>query len=392
MKTAIFILFSFAFINLHAQTPKIVLQENFEYGIVKIHQSPDANHFLVEEGSVTKRFSLWDQVSKIMLGSIVLETGNGQGSGHINFFNNGEILMANNHEIIKVNLITKDSSIFIKLLEYPEYHLKFEHLHWNKDQYIIPTKIYGEKDELISDNTNNGRLLVYDTKRKKTILERKIDYEITEISFNKKNKTIALGTNQGDCILLDSTFKETVKVNLTKNPILFLDLSIENLIIANANLSEDHSFNSGLGEITVYNLLTKKHETIELKEQKPQAKEKYINNMYNKTNAVNTILINPSENEMIVNYAYTLIDIINLSNFKTKSLSIPKYESTACINFNKDSSQIVIAHGHLNIMGMNNSLSFYDPVNQKETFTFKDFIKSSGSSDLIKSLKVKVSF
>lgn len=357
-----------------AQTPKIVLQQNFENGINRIHQSPDGKHFLVEEGTVTKRFSIWDQAGKIMLGSLELNPGNAQGAGHINFLKEGEMLLATNHAILKANLITGDTTTFIKVFNYPEFHLKFESIPWDRNKIIFPSKIYGEKDENISDITNNGRLLVYDIPSQKIIFEKNVDYEITEIAFNPKKRMIALGTNQGECLLMDSAYRIVERVKLTENPLLFLDISFEDLIIANANVSEDHRFSRGMGELVLFKPRTGEKNIHRLEKQKPSKKvDKFIRDMYGEDNMVNTILADPGEKAIYINYGHNSIERIDPFNLKAKKLKLPDYESVSYINFNKDSSQLLIAHGNLNMMMMSNNLSIYDLANDKEAFAFKNF-------------------
>ncbi|MCF8233293.1 MAG: caspase family protein [Bacteroidales bacterium] len=357
-----------------AQTPKIVLQQNFENGINRIHQSPDGKHFLVEEGTVTKRFSIWDQAGKIMLGSLELNPGNAQGAGHINFLNEGEMLLATNHAILKANLITGDTTTFIKVFNYPEFHLKFESIPWERNKIIFPSKIYGEKDENISDITNNGRLVVYDIPSQKIIFEKNVDYEITEIAFKPDKRMIALGTNQGECLLMDSAYQIIKKVKLTENPLLFLDISLEDMIIANANASEDHHFSRGLGELVFYKPGKGEKNIHRFEKQKPSKKvDKFIRDMYGEDNLVNTILVNPGEKAIYVNFGHNSIERINPFNLKAKKLKLPDYESVSYMNFNKDSSQLLIAHGNLNMMMMSNNLSIYDLANEKEAFAFKNF-------------------
>ncbi|MCX6282249.1 MAG: caspase family protein [Bacteroidetes bacterium] len=349
------------------QYPSVVLQRPFEY-INNIYENT-ARYFIVEEGPVKRNYSIWEQDSKIMLGSLVYFPGNGQGSGVVRMMGDGRILISGNHNILKADLINHDTSTFINIIQYPEYHLAYNFLPWDSTKLIMATKIY-PKPGRVYDVTDQGRLLIYDTVQRKVILTQSVNFEITLFSFIFGKKQVWAGTNHGEAILYDSALNMKTRISLFHGPLRYLYQVSDSLLIANENDDPiDHSYTRGKGALLFYNLGEKKKRVVSFSEQVSPLNDK----SFGADNAINSILVDKTNKNVIVNYGYSMIEKVSYTTFNRAILKTPDFQKIAKIIFNGDSSQLIICGGKFSLMPNINKICYYDLRKNRVLYSLKNF-------------------
>ncbi|NNK82195.1 MAG: caspase family protein, partial [Flavobacteriaceae bacterium] len=377
--------------NTFGQNPKPVLQKSFERGIDDIKISPDKKHFITLEGDVQSiggfDIKLWDYDSKLIITQHHFEGANGQGSGIIQLLNDGQIIYSSNHFIKKYNLLTSKEEVIFQV-EWPEFIQNYKQ--YNNSSFVVSTKIYSGNEDMIYDITNKSILYIIEDGLVKTKKEN--EFETSALDFNFDNKNVIIGTNKGEAFIYDINLN-ILKSKLSffkKKPIGFIHLTKEGLLIACPALPFEKKgyttqFSEGLFKILNINNPSFS-KTIALPKQKAPKKEndEFSIIEFHPSNIIKDIIIKDNST-LVISYGYNKIDFLEINNFKLieKGPTNVSYD-IGKIYLNPNSNEIIYSYGNVQMISNANKLAVYNTKIKKNTFEFKQKIKTIEKTKMIK--------
>lgn len=331
-------------------TPQLVQQVKFETGLDEVLSSQRQNTFLVISGD---KYTLIDQSSKIQLGTLVFDVGSwaAQNVGKTALWGDSNILISTARELMIADPITGSIDTFFNQNKYPEIIEGFFPLANNK--VLIHTKTYPlNKDSSISaTNVKNERVEYLGAENCKLYLyngiTRKIEkvlaspYLFTAFAPQLYNGNLLAGTLEGDIIQIDSNLNQTKLFHASDTTIHSILACGEYIAVVPALAHKYVTSKTSYGAESIYFFKNNKRvKVITFKEQDPADKSEF--SLIGPSAQIFRVFYQPKYNSVLVNYGFSRLANINLSNFDTSHYPI-NYNMAKFYTFDKEQTRLLAA-------------------------------------------------
>ncbi|RYF86653.1 MAG: hypothetical protein EON98_03000 [Chitinophagaceae bacterium] len=323
-------------------------------------------------------FTLIDQRSKLQIGTIQLnlEAVDLPGIGKMYLWGEAGFMVSGSGTILHADPVSGSVDTVFNELTFPEFIVNY--IPWPADPnlLLIATKRYPvQKDgnvwfskevngKTVYDGTKNCRLLLFDTRSRKTVGSTKISHAITCFANETLNGKLLAGTFDGDVLEINDSLTAQVAYHAFDRPVHSVARQKE-MIVAVPHIDRQLIASYGDGRLCFYNTITKGKKDIVLPVQTPlQPSTSGINALPN--NRVRRIFSLPSENSILVNYGFRGLLRISLPILDTTHYSQSAIDEINYYCFNRDSTQLLgVTMQEASIFGSSGELEAYDLKQQK---------------------------
>ncbi len=339
------------------------------------------NAFILKNGDV---YTLIDQGSKIQLGSMAVDIGSYgiPGLGEMHFWENNSFVISNGSQLIRADIISGQTDTLFNEIKFPEFIINFLPLPSNKELILVAAKTYpvskdgsvnfskaGKDNQTIYDDSKNCRLILFDSRTKKIIRSVNTTHAITAFDQYAYHNKILAGTFEGDIIEIDSMLAIAKLFHPFNMPVHSI-LQQQEQIIAVPHLAVKYIGLSGGGTIYFMDRDSKKTRSLKLPAETPILDSEFGLRPGPSSNIVR-IFHHPADNSVLVNYGFSRLVKISLSNLDSSHFSIP-FNAANFYCFNRDGSQLLAAvSSSPGVFGLSGEISMYDLQQQKFQHSFK---------------------
>lgn len=330
-------------------TPQLVQQVKFETGLDEVLSSPHQNTFLVISGD---KYTLIDQTSKIQLGTLVFDAGSwsAQGVGKTAIWGDSSILISTAFELMIADPISGSIDTFFNANKYPEIIEDFIPL--SDSKILIHTKTYPlNKDSSVSAiNIKNERTEYLGAKDCKLYLyngiTRKIEkvvatpYLFTIFTAKLFKGNLLAGTLEGDVVEIDTLLNQK-KLFHAFDTTIHSVLACGDYIAVVPASSDKYVVNKPhYGAESIYFFKNNKREkVITFRAQEPKAGEF---SLLSPSATIFRAFYQPKSNNVLVNYGFSRLVNISLTNFDTSHYPI-NYNMAKFYSFDKEKTRLLTA-------------------------------------------------
>lgn len=334
-------------ISLAQLRPRFQLQQNLD-NIDDVTTQKDLNVYLVTSND---RYMIIDQVSKIQLGSVLLDYRKTSlpGDGRTLLLDNEHFLLSTGSDLLKINVI--DSSIDTVLsVPFPEFIVNFTVSPFQNNYLLIATKTYTpdksgivyfiepSKKKALYDNTHNCRLLTFNLESEQVDASALIPYEVTAFAPKGTSDELWLGTFAGDAIAIGKDLRATTQFKASEFPIHSV-YAVGSKVAFVPHQAPRFIGEYGLGKIGVYDKLKAATVTLSLPEETPKDK----GSMLVPSNNIKRIL--PLHDQTIlINYGHSRLMKLDLTTLLSSEYDVKSnYASFLCLNKDQTHALAIIS-------------------------------------------------
>jgi hypothetical protein len=369
------------FIGISQNQPRLVPQINFESGLDEVLSSGSQNAFLVISGD---KYTLVDQSSKIQLGTLIFDAGSwgAQGVGKTRFWGDSSILISTGREIKITDPIKGTIDTFFNALLYPEMVENFIPLPNSEHKVLIHTKTYPmDKDSNVSafelgetvkyQPANNCKLYLYNALTKKIEASTATPYLFTTFSNQLNKGKLLAGTLQGDVIAIDSLLNQQKLFHAFDTTVHSIISCGEYIacIPALAHRFVNNKVKDG-GESIYFFKNSNRQKVITFKKQEPEGKN--LSSIGASANIFRAFY-KPTAHSMLVNYGFSRLVYIDLSNFDTTHLKVASNVAKFYCFDNYKDNLLAATSETLNIFSSAEKQELFNLKHQKFLPVFKPF-------------------
>ena len=354
-----------------AQNKPVLKQQISLDGVNNVTANSKQNIFLVNSGD---NYTIIDQSSKIQLGTVQLDVDKTSvpNWGKTIIWGNQSFIFSTGRVLLLVHPITGIIDTLFSKCTFPEIIIDYTTLPWNEDVLMIAAKTYplqkdgsirfsiaDAKNNLVYDDSRNCKLILFDTKQQKIIRSVKTNHAVTVFEEPGEQQTNLLaGTFNGDVISIDSSLSIKTLYHAFDIPVHSV-VSQGSTIVTVPHIAPKFLGDNGNGSLYIFNSVTGKQNKILLPQETPFVESKFGVNPAPSSD-IRKLFSIPNKNSLLINYGFTRLLKLNLSNLDTSSLQVNQ-NAANFFCFNKDSSLLLAATGTKpGIFKLEGDIALYD--------------------------------
>ena len=354
-----------------------VLQRSLD-NVSQFESSPDNNHlFTADNEGEYRNIFWWDAMSRIILSQQRIYIGNFEAAGQLKAFNQGVCWISTNQKIMSVNLQTHTTTEIFSVL-WPEYITGYDFTNAANGKLAIIVKDLGKSSGKVSDVSNKGRVIFYDTASKTIVKSFPFAEEL--ISISNWNNATYIGTNKGKVILFDSIYnQQVIKPAGINGPVMKLVAGNDKiLLVAEAKAGKAVNLNFKQCGLFQYDISSKKLHRYTLNIQVPPGYQQATKDFVPGIQAAPSSMIrdavwDTANKRMLVAYGFNRIIAINNNDTAVIDHSpVSELEySVGKMSWNIASNKLYLFCGNTGVFESYNQFLFYDLQQRVVAGSFK---------------------